>query len=475
MTNAVLQILLGRAGEEAPRLCVVDVETTGFSARYDRITEVAYAEFRLTSEGEAIERRQGATLINPGKAIPAEVTKITGITDEMVAGADTWVRSQVVEDLRQILKGAVLIGHNVGFDRRFLWAAWERAGIMAPEIAGEVDTKALAKAQWPGQSNKLTDICKRQGIEHEDAHRAVGDVIATDRLLRMIVKANLKSGQTSLIAAPQNRKMSYEEYAARAGWRWSTLRILRAGSPLKARYSLDHPQSGDTSSRSLLRAIHCAILEPEVFAVDYVIYRASKTRQGKLWQAHLAAHPDKETLLPKELLKIEAMVRAAREHPLVSYILASAYTEISREWASPVSGLLCQARYDIVLPGEVIDIWDLKTVGDASERSIRGMIKRLGWAGQGAHYREGARVRNPAKAVRYGLICIEDKAPHDIGIWRLTDVDLDEADEERQELLQIIKQCTEDDSWPGRHEDEPGEMDLNPWRESSMTVVTVED
>lgn len=193
MTDAILQILLGHDGEEAPRLCVVDVETTGFSTK-DRITEVGWASFRLTASGQAMERRQGSCLVDPGIPIPFKIAALTNINDLMVKGEPSWGEHPGVEVLRNELTGSVMIGHNISFDRRMMWTAWELAALEPPRIADQVCTVKLAKARWPGQGLKhnLAAVCKRIGIKQKNAHRAVGDVIDTNRVLLSMVREAIK-------------------------------------------------------------------------------------------------------------------------------------------------------------------------------------------------------------------------------------------------------------------------------------------
>lgn len=192
------------------RVVVVDCETTGFKVKSDRIMEVAWASFTFSTEGKAVDRRQGSTLINPGKAIPFTVAALTNINDLMVKDKDAWVKSQTVEDLRKELKGAVLVCHNVRFDKGFLWAAWERAGIMPPAIAGTVDTLDLCQRRWPSQKNDLGAACKRLEIGHTDAHRATGDVIVTDKVLRLMVRRALK-GKTNPTTEPKAQEGEMNE------------------------------------------------------------------------------------------------------------------------------------------------------------------------------------------------------------------------------------------------------------------------
>ena len=96
------------------------METTGASAIYDRVTEVAVVRI----EGGAVRERFSA-LVDPGIPIPPFISRLTGIRDEMVRGQPPL--SELIPRLESQLAGAVLVAHNVSFDHAFLKHAWSRA------------------------------------------------------------------------------------------------------------------------------------------------------------------------------------------------------------------------------------------------------------------------------------------------------------------------------------------------------------
>lgn len=126
---------------------IVDVETTGLDPQKEAIIEVA----AVTLQGNDI-LDEYATLVNPHREIPPAISRLTGITDAMVASAPTMY--SVRSDLRPVLGDHVLVGHNVDFDLGFLNE--ERLGvgnhrldtitlasILMPE-AGRYDLESLA-------------------------------------------------------------------------------------------------------------------------------------------------------------------------------------------------------------------------------------------------------------------------------------------------------------------------------------------
>jgi DNA polymerase-3 subunit epsilon len=127
-TAGLLERLLGLAVE--PRAAItapegiqlklalfVDVETTGLDHTKDEIIELAMVPFTYGSDGRIYEvRKPFQRFHQPKSPIPAEITRLTGITDEMVAG-------HVINtaEVTAFAEGtALIIAHNAGFDRRFL-------------------------------------------------------------------------------------------------------------------------------------------------------------------------------------------------------------------------------------------------------------------------------------------------------------------------------------------------------------------
>ncbi len=148
---------------------VLDVETTGFSPDNDRITEICIADF---DTAEILVH----TYVNPGIPIPEDVTKITGITNEMVAEAPPFF--EVCPGVVQAITGReVVIGHNPWFDRGFVCAEVRRAGseIQYPLV---ICTKRTWDIYEPKESRHLTNAYKRfTGKDLVGAHGAKVDTL----------------------------------------------------------------------------------------------------------------------------------------------------------------------------------------------------------------------------------------------------------------------------------------------------------
>src|SRR5437879_12819598 len=111
---------------ELCRFAVVDVETTGSAPPGGRILEVAVAML----EGGTVHLAYDA-LLDPGMPVPAAVVRLTGITDQLVAGRPRF--ADVAPGLGRLLEDAIFVAHNARFDWRFLAAECAAAGDPAPQ------------------------------------------------------------------------------------------------------------------------------------------------------------------------------------------------------------------------------------------------------------------------------------------------------------------------------------------------------
>ncbi|NND82996.1 MAG: DNA polymerase III subunit epsilon [Gammaproteobacteria bacterium] len=163
-----------------PNQCyaVVDIETTGGRRGLHNITEIAVVKVQ---GGKVIE--QWSTLVNPERSIPAHITRLTRITNEMVAGAPKF--QDIADQLEAQLEGCIFVAHNVGFDYGFIKAAFERMnrGFRHPKYC----TVRQARKAFPGMASySLGNLCQSLDIDLNNAHRALSDATATAHLLLLI-------------------------------------------------------------------------------------------------------------------------------------------------------------------------------------------------------------------------------------------------------------------------------------------------
>lgn len=158
---------------------IVDIETTGSYALGNGITEIAIVIHDGTSTLHVYE-----TLVNPNRPIPLFIQRLTGITDDMVAGAPTF--AEVAPHIYELLQDKVFVAHNVNFDYSFVKHHLERAGFVLE--TRKLCTVRLARKVIPGMNSySLGKLCHQLGIGLENHHRAGGDAVATAQLFSMIV------------------------------------------------------------------------------------------------------------------------------------------------------------------------------------------------------------------------------------------------------------------------------------------------
>lgn len=151
------------------RNCVIlDLETTGSIPLYDRITEIALIRFE-----DGIEVERWETLVNPGISIPPFISRLTGITNEMVSDAPAF--EDIAGKLYGYIEGAVLAAHNVRFDHGFLKAEFKRLGAILRQRV--LCTVKLSRKLYPQhRGHGLDAIMRRHGLISRARHRAMGDV-----------------------------------------------------------------------------------------------------------------------------------------------------------------------------------------------------------------------------------------------------------------------------------------------------------
>ncbi len=168
-----------------------DLETTGLSARYDRIIEFGAVKI---SGGRVIERVD--ILVNPKVHIPEKITKITNITDAMVENEPTI--EELLPRILEFIGDSILVTHNAQFDISFLNEALTNNGYK-PLPNGAVDTLALSRYLYPdAKRHNLGSLCRHLEVEYdeESAHRADYDAFVLaevwQALLVLLTKNNLK-------------------------------------------------------------------------------------------------------------------------------------------------------------------------------------------------------------------------------------------------------------------------------------------
>ena len=154
----------------------VDLETTGLNPDVEKIIQVGAVKFQ---GDQVIDRFE--TFVNPGRQIPEFVQRLTGIRPEQVSRAPFF--SSVSQKLEEFLEDHPVVGHNVGFDLRFL----ETHGL--PLDNSRYDTWDLASFLLPRTTEySLGALARRFGLDHHRAHQAIDDAEATQQLFVTLLR-----------------------------------------------------------------------------------------------------------------------------------------------------------------------------------------------------------------------------------------------------------------------------------------------
>ena len=180
--NDMIPAVDGKLDVSLDSECIVfDIETTGLSAKTERITEIGAV--RMVG-GEVKDSFN--TFVNPGMPIPAKIVELTGITDAMVADAPS-----EAEGLQKFYDFCgdcrVLVAHNAGFDTGFIRAAARRCGM--PYEFTAVDTVPLSRALYKGLKNyKLDTVANYLKLPPFNHHRACDDAAVLAGIYACILK-----------------------------------------------------------------------------------------------------------------------------------------------------------------------------------------------------------------------------------------------------------------------------------------------
>jgi DNA polymerase III subunit epsilon len=199
-------------------IALLDVETTGRDASVDRVVELGIVVGR---NGDVVARYNW--LINPSIPIPEEVSKIHGITDDMVADKPRF--EAIAAEVVNALKGCVPAAYNANFDKAFLMGEISRAkadGGGAPALTRDVewlDPLVWARdIQSNEKSRSLGDVAARLGVQLEKAHRAQDDAEAALRVLYALSRdPRMPRAYGALVQ--EQRRLSQVQADGRRHWR----------------------------------------------------------------------------------------------------------------------------------------------------------------------------------------------------------------------------------------------------------------
>jgi len=187
-TPVVATTASGRAKKATPALpsdyCIIDVETTGVVANHDSIIELAALRIRGGKESAAFQ-----TLVKANTPLNEVIRTLTGLTDDDLKRDGIGIGAALTS-FAQFIGSDLLLGHNVGFDLRFINQALYNAA-MVQLVAPTIDTRSVARRMLPGRkSYRLQDLAADLGIAPSTAHRALADCRTTYALVQVLYSLN---------------------------------------------------------------------------------------------------------------------------------------------------------------------------------------------------------------------------------------------------------------------------------------------
>ncbi|WP_339899069.1 exonuclease domain-containing protein [Paraglaciecola polaris] len=159
---------------------VIDVETTGGCKPGHRITEIGAVK---VINGKVVD--SWSSLINPQRRVPHFITRLTGISNEMVEDAPLFC--EVLDTLEAFMQNGIFVAHNVNFDYGFFKLEYERLDrtFSMPKLC----TVREMRKYYPGsKSYALGKLTKEYGLSLDHHHRALCDAKAAAELLIMVIE-----------------------------------------------------------------------------------------------------------------------------------------------------------------------------------------------------------------------------------------------------------------------------------------------
>ncbi|UJR81444.1 PD-(D/E)XK nuclease-like domain-containing protein [Sandaracinus amylolyticus] len=245
--------------------------------------------------------------------------------------------------------------------------------------------------------------------------------------------------------------MSGVDYASIDAVNWSTLVHLATSAKL-LEYRRDHARE-DTRALRLGTLIHCAVLEPELWATRFIVEpdfgdgRRKEAKEAKAaWRASI--DPDAVIVDADEHALVSRCAEAALAHPAVRDLLRGGHAEEVLTWHDEATGIACKGRLDYVAPAYLVDL--KSTRAETLEQLAREVAGRL-YHGQVAFYLDGAvatRRLHPLSSQVF-VVAIQTVEPFDVIPARIQVADLERGRALYRSLLRRYAECRAADWWPG--------------------------
>lgn len=174
-------------------LAIVDVETTGQSALFGRVIEIAILR---VENGKIVSKFE--SLVNPERYISPVIEGLTGISNRDVEGAPVF--SSIARKVAVLLDGAIFVAHNARFDYSFIKNELAAAGI--PFSARCLCTVKLSRRLFPEhRRHNLSALIERHELSCANRHRAMGDAEVVLDFLRLVDRSTDPGAMEKVLAS----------------------------------------------------------------------------------------------------------------------------------------------------------------------------------------------------------------------------------------------------------------------------------
>lgn len=212
-------------------------------------------------------------------------------------------------------------------------------------------------------------------------------------------------------------------------------------------------------------AFHAIVLEPELFAKNYVVKRMPVLLKESGREAYEEykryvieiENAGKIIITQDQLETLHAMKKSVLNHPQASELIKGGVIEASLFWEDPHTGVVCKTRPDIWHENMTVD---LKTVKDGDERAFISSCAHYGYHLQSAMNREGIFHNTGNDIKTHVFICVEKEWPHFTSVYFISKLTLDSAHLMFKNILTDFRKCQDEMNWPGY---ETKEIELPSW------------
>ena len=237
------------------------------------------------------------------------------------------------------------------------------------------------------------------------------------------------------------------EYNAAPGVRRSAL-FNMAKSPAHYKWAMDHPQA-DSPALLLGRAVHCAVLQPEIFDSCYAVAPSANksTKEGRrIWETFMVDKGDKEVITQADYEKCMGIRESIMAHPVASVLLEGKH-ETSYFWKDDLTGIDCKIRTDAETEiGETLAIVDVKTCADASTQTFMKEAVKHGYDLQAGMYTEGV-TANTGRECAFIFIAVEKTPPYAVNVLAADNYFILRGKDLFREYLGKVAECEKTGNW----------------------------